>query len=316
MHEALSKEVMNDRVKLLIGNARERLDEIQPNSVQCVVTSPPYFHLRDYGAHGQLGLEREPFEYVQHLVEIFRKVRRVLRPDGIVWLIIGDTFAGGGNGGGGSYAIDRMHLANKNHQAHWKYGGRRRPNGFKDKDLIGIPWRVAFALQEDGWWLRQDNIWHKPNPMPENARDRCTKAHEYIFHLSKSERYFFNHEAIREKGVYPAGTKGAKASAHRFYEYRVNSRPPEYKIYDGFRNKRSVWTVSTKPCKEKHYATFPPELIEPCVLAGSRPGDIVLDCFAGTGTTGAVALRHGRRAVLIELGRQFAPAIRRRLAGL
>jgi site-specific DNA-methyltransferase (adenine-specific) len=167
-------------------------------------------------------------------------------------------------------------------------------------------------LQQDGWFLRQDIIWHKPNPMPESVKDRCTKAHEYIFLLSKSEKYFFDTEAIKEVGVYPAGTRAAKASARRSGTARVNSRPPEYKIYDGFRNKRSVWSVATKPSKTNHYATFPGELITPCILAGSRPSQIVLDPFAGTGTTAEVTLRLGRRALAIELNPRFGRLIGQR----
>jgi len=297
---------------ILLGNAFKRLDEIARDSVQVVVTSPPYWGQRDYGSAEQIGLEASPHDYVSAIVRVFRKIRRVLTDDGTVWLNIGDTYAGGGNGGGGSFAKDGIHLANKNQQATWKNEIGRVPRGWKTKDLIGIPWRVAFALQDDGWFLRQDIIWHKPNPMPESVRDRCTKAHEYIFLLSKSEKYFFDHEAIREIGTYPAGTRAAKGSARRAGTKRVNSRPPEYKIYDGFRNKRSVWTVATKPSGTNHYATYPVELVTPCILAGSRPGQLVLDPFAGTGTTAEIALRLNRRALAIELNPRFGRLIGKR----
>lgn len=301
---------MNGEFQILVGDCLRAMDEVAPESVQCAVTSPPYFQQRDYGMEWQVGLERTVHDYIARLVERFEKVRQVLKPRGTLWVIIGDTYAGGGCGGGGSFAIDRLHLANKNHTAAWKRNGRV-PAGFQNKQLIGIPWRLAFALQESGWLLRQDCIWHKPNPMPESCRDRCTKAHEYIFHFAKSENYYFDSRAVREVGTYPAGTKGGKASAHRFYEYKVNSRPMRYKIYDGFRNKRSVWTVATKPSREKHYATFPPELIEPCILASTRLGDIVLDPFGGTGTTMEVALKNGRRGIAID-NATFARVMRRR----
>ncbi len=176
----------------------------------------------------------------------------------------------------------------------------------KHKDLIGIPWRVAFALQADGWTLRQDIIWHKPNPMPESVKDRCTKAHEYIFLLSKGPRYYFDSEAMKEPAIYPAGTKAAKGSATRAAQPGVNSRPPEYKVYDGMRNRRSVWTVTTKPFKGAHFATFPPDLIEPCVLAGCPEGGTVLDPFGGAGTTGLVAARNNRNSILCELNPEYA----------
>lgn len=286
-------------------------------SVQTCVTSPPYFGLRDYGVEGQLGLEPTPTEFVTAMVEVFREVRRVLRDDGTLWLNLGDSYAGSGAGQKGSDQ-GRQHGAVGSREA-WKSDAHKRhnpPNGLKQKDLIGIPWRVAFALQEDGWYLRQDIIWHKPNPMPESVRDRCTKAHEYIFLLSKQPKYHFDVDAIREVGVVPAGTKGAKGSAERAGQAGVNSRPPEYKIYDGMRNKRSVWAVTTKPYKGAHFATFPPDLIEPCILAGSRPGDTVLDPFGGSGTTAGVAIKHGRNAVLCELNSEYAALVPDRIAAI
>jgi len=264
---------------------------------QTCITSPPYFGLRDYGHPGQIGLEPSPAEFVAHLVEVFREVRRVLRDDGTLWLNLGDSYAGSGKGGGGSFESERRGWSKRNDGA---------LHDLKHKDLIGIPWRVAFALQADGWYLRQDIIWHKPNPMPESVRDRCTKAHEYIFLLSKSERYYFDSEAIKV----PAKTS---SEGNRFGGSKYgDSDDPKHatksgnvsKEYDKA-NKRSVWTVPTKPYKGSHFATFPPDLIEPCILAGSRPGDIVLDPFMGSGTTAQVALQHGRQYLGCELNPKY-----------
>jgi DNA modification methylase len=272
------------------------------------VTSPPYFGLRDYGHEGQIGLEQTPEQYIAAMVEVFRCVRDVLADDGTLWLNLGDSYgAVGGNtyagfnerwsGTGGAGSKQDATLAGVT--------DRKITTGLKPKNLLGIPWRVALALQADGWILRQDIIWHKPNPMPESVRDRCTKAHEYIFLLSKSQRYFFDSEAMREPGVIPAGTKAAKGSAERQAQSGVNARPPEYKVYDGMRNRRSVWTVQTRPYKGAHFATFPPALIEPCILAGSKSGDIVLDPFMGSGTTAQVALQHGRQYIGCELNPEY-----------
>jgi DNA modification methylase len=272
---------------------------------QTCVTSPPYFGLRDYGHEGQIGLEQTPDEYIKAMVDVFRCVWDVLADDGTLWLNIGDSYAGSGKGrwgDGNSYATGKQ--ATSKGTTEGKLSKSVTPE-CKPKDLIGIPWMLAFALRADGWYLRQDIIWHKPNPMPESVTDRCTKAHEYIFLLSKSQKYFFDSEAIKEDGVVPAGTKGAKGSAERFAKEGVNSRPPEYKIYDGKRNKRSVWTVQTRPYKGAHFATFPSALIEPCILAGSRKGDIVLDPFMGSGTTAAVSLQHGRQYLGCELNQEY-----------
>jgi DNA modification methylase len=260
------------------GDARTILPMLPDRWVHCCVTSPPYFGLRDYGHGGQIGLEPTPDAYVAEMVAVFREVRRVLRDDGTLWLNLGDSYARNpakgqhkpGDPGKQAYVYDRG-------------GGRASAtaaSGLGGKQLLGIPWRVAFALQADGWYLRQDIIWHKPNPMPESVRDRCTKAHEYVFLFSKSERYFYDAEAVKEPAVCPAGTKGAKGSAERAGVPGVNSRPPEYKIYDGFRNKRSVWTVATKPFAGAHFATYPPELIEPCILAGTSERGCCASCAA------------------------------------
>ena len=279
---------MTDRLKILIGDCRESLRSLEAGSVQTCVTSPPYFGLRDYGQDRQIGLEPTPDEFVAAMVEVFREVHRVLADDGTLWLNLGDT-----------------------------YGAA--------KQLIGIPWRVAFALQADGWYLRQDIIWHKPNPMPESVTDRCTKAHEYIFLFSKKPKYYFDHEAMREpcsedmqRRAAKGHTRGAGGKIDASRQDADTLRGEHAKVIDVSRgrNRRSVWTVTTKPYKGAHFATFPPELIEPCVLAGSRPGDIVLDPFGGSGTTAGVALKHGRKAVLCELNPEYAALVPDRIASI
>ena len=299
---------MNYRV--IEGDCLASLQRLPDNCINTCVTSPPYFGLRDYGVEGQIGLEETPDAFVNKLVNVFREVRRVLREDGTLWLNLGDSYSGSGKGVWDA-PEDRKTAVKETYRP--SVNPVKVQTGLKPKDLIGIPWRVAFALQTDGWYLRQDIIWHKPNPMPESVRDRCTKAHEYIFLLSKSERYFFDSKAMREPGVYPAGTKAAKGSAERAQETGVNARPPEYKIYDGMRNKRSVWTVTTKPFKGAHFATFPPDLIEPCVLAGCPVGGVVLDPFAGSGTTLQVAVKHGRYGLGLELNPEYIKLIHERM---
>ncbi len=272
--------------------------------VQTCVTSPPYFGLRDYGHAGQIGLEQTPDEYIAAMVEVFRCVRDVLADDGTLWVNIGDSYA---NGGRKTRDTDDK-LAQR--------GMDTRPfdpEGVKPKDLIGIPWLLAFALRADGWYLRQDIIWHKPNPMPESVRDRCTKAHEYVFLLSKSERYFFDSEAIKEP-VAEASIKrmqsgkpprmGGEKYGGDESRFSATKSGNEYALTET-RNRRSVWTVATRPYKGAHFATFPPALIEPCILAGSRPGDIVLDPFMGSGTTAAVALQYGRQYLGCELNPEY-----------
>ena len=274
--------------------------------VQCCVTSPPYFGLRDYGSDGQIGLEQSPQEYVDSLVAVFREVWRVLAEDGTVWLNLGDSYAAGGGVGGHGYTDGR---SNRNERG-------RAPVSpeLKQKDLVGIPWRVAFALQADGWYLRQDIIWHKPNPMPESVTDRCTKAHEYLFLLSKSQRYYYDGEAIRENQDVVGVRKGSgKPLGGVTGEGRQDRATfAEDKTWVG-RNKRSVWTVTTKPYPGAHFATFPPKLIEPCILAGSREGDTVLDPFVGSGTSVEVALRHGRRAVGVDLSEDYLELAKKRI---
>lgn len=323
------------------GDALDRLRDLPDESIHCCVTSPPYWGLRDYGVDGQLGLEKTPDEYVAKMVEVFREVRRVLRNEGTLWLNLGDSYAHSGACGGSSPVGDREYRqTDATAQIKMKY---EIPPGLKQKDLIGIPWRVAFALQADGWWLRQDIIWHKPNPMPESVRDRCTKSHEYIFMLSKSSRYYYDADAIKEPGVsettkMPDGwdtgpgahgafhrdgrEKGAKTDKQRGHGRRhagfndrwdALSRKEQCSL---MRNKRSVWTVATAPFKEAHFATFPPDLITPCILAGCPEGGVVLDPFGGSGTTAEVALKTGRKFYLIELSADYIAIAQKRIRHL
>ena len=299
------------RPEVIQGDVREVLKTLDDESVQCVVTSPLYWGLRDYGVDDQLGLEATPEEFVENMVDVFREVKRVLRNDGTLWLNLGDSYFGGGRGDDsklrGSHKGQGTYDSMKSSKPDWN-----KVKGLKPKDLVGIPWRVALALQADGWYLRSDIIWNKPNPMPESVADRPTKSHEYIFLLTKSAKYFYDHEAIKEKGEYPAGTKAAKGSAKRYSTDLVNSRPPEYKVYDGLRNKRSVWKITTKPYKEAHFATFPEELPETCIKAGTQKGDVVLDIFAGSGTTLRVASKLGRKGIGIELNPEYIKILKKR----
>ena len=301
--------------RVLVGDVLATLPTLADGSVNCCVTSPPYFGLRDYGMAGQIGLEPTPSEYVAKMVEVFREVRRVLRDDGTLWLNLGDSYASTAPG-------TRNSPQAKGSMTSGDQWANMRPDlrahGIKPKDLIGIPWRVAFALQADGWYLRQDIIWHKPNPMPESVTDRCTKAHEYIFLLSKNERYFFGSEAMREpcsadmqRRAAKGHTRGPGGKTDASRGDADTLRGEHAKVIDVSegRNRRSVWTVSTKPYKGAHFATFPPDLIEPCVLAGCPLGGTVLDPFGGSGTTAGVALRHGRKAVLCELNPEYAALV-------
>lgn len=265
--------------EVYFGDCRKVLASFQDASVNCCVTSPPYWGLRDYGTDNQIGLEDDPQHFIQELVGVFREVRRVLRDDGVLWLNLGDSYAGNNSrasqNGRAGFGNPREGVFN------------RKGEGLKPKDLVGIPWEVALALRNDGWYLRQDIIWHKPNPLPESVKDRCTKAHEYIFLLSKSQTYYFDYEAIREPAV---GSTD-----------------------DGLKNKRSVWTVPVRPYKGSHFATFPQDLIRPCILAGSPIGGTVLDPFGGSGTTVAVALEERRHGVAVELNTDYMPLIQKRI---
>jgi DNA modification methylase len=285
----------------------EKMREMPGDHVQTCVTSPPYWGLRDYGVGGQMGLEKTPGEYVGNLVNVFREVRRVLKDDGTVWLNLGDSYTSGGRS-------SRDH--DKKLSARHLSARADTPAGLKPKDLVGIPWRVAFALQADGWYLRQDIIWHKPNPMPESVRDRCTKAHEYIFLLSKSPKYLFDHEAIKEPSVDKKGCGNTRQPRHVPGHADNSTRHNLHNIpVRETRNRRSVWTVTTKPFKGAHFATFPVDLIEPCILAGSSFGDYVLDPFAGAGTTGVACKKHGRKFIGVELNPAYAEIARKRVEG-
>jgi DNA modification methylase len=344
---------------ILVGDVRKLLTQFADGSVNCVVTSPPYWGLRDYGTafwdggdaacdhiadasktkkfgnpvfnqnrpsreatktdgyffkdtcgkcgatrvDSQIGLEQTPGEYVDQLVSVFREVRRVLRDDGTLWLNLGDSYAGSGKGGNPEGSKWSGFVGNKAREKSAKASTSIIPQGLKPKDLVGIPWRVAFALQADGWYLRQDIIWHKPNPMPESVTDRCTKSHEYLFLLTKSTKYYYDQEAIKE----PSANLGETSIRFGGSKYG-DSKDPKHAtksgnnyVDSGTRNKRSVWTVATKPFKDAHFATFPPQLIEPCILAGCPENGTVLDPFFGAGTTGLVAQRHNRRWIGCEL---------------
>lgn len=268
-----------DRLPVLLdsivieADAKVALPKLPDASVQCCVTSPPYWSLRDYEMPGQIGLESSVHEYINRLVEVFREVKRVLKDDGTLWINIGDAYTSG----------DRAYRApdKKNPVRAMQYRPGT-PEGLKPKDLIGIPWMLAFALQRDGWYLRSDTIWHKPNCMPESVKDRPTRSHEYLFLLTKSERYYYDYQAIRENG----------------------------------RNRRTVWSIPTQPFKGAHFATFPRALVEPCILAGARVNDFVLDPFFGSGTVGAVCQDHGRRFIGIEINPDYVEIAMNRMQGL
>lgn len=299
-------------VRVIRGDCREMLLTLESGSVQCCVTSPPYFNLRDYGVAGQIGLESSPTEYVQSLVGVFREVRRVLRDDGTLWVNIGDSYAASpsGHAQSGSVGVGRATTAHGVSK-----GLGRIPQGLKPKDLIGIPWLLAFALRADGWYLRSDIIWHKPNVMPESVKDRPTKSHEYLFLLSKGDKYFYDAAAIAEAASEnkPWGKShvGAKAKLVRNDGNSEGLGKPA----DVTRNKRSVWTIPTSPLRDAHFAAFPPKLVEPCILAGSERGGTVLDPFFGAGTTGLVADRLGRDCIGIELNEKYATMARTRIIG-
>jgi DNA modification methylase len=279
------------------GDVRTLLADMDDKSVRCCVTSPPYWGLRDYGTDGQLGLEPTPDAYVQNMVEVFRDVRRVLTADGTLWLNLGDSYA-----------------ANRSYRVpggEWTDVGNSKsstvPVGLKPKDLVGIPWRVAFALQADGWYLRSDIIWHKRNPMPERVTDRPTKAHEYLFLLTKSAKYYYDHEAMKEPALHPANKYKSSRKTPAQESAHFGNAPTNLgrcgTADNGMRNRRTVWSINTRPFKGAHFAVMPEALVEPCILAGSAEGDLVLDPFAGSGTVGVVALRHGRDFMGFDLNK-------------
>jgi len=343
-------------------NCLETLARMPDGSLDCVVTSPPYYGLRDYGTADQIGLEKTPAEYVAKMLEVFREIRRVLKPEGTCWLNLGDSYAGSGRGRN----ADGTHSAKETDKQFTSKGtinGRlvnenslsknlieqgaignawvKPPAGFKAKDLIGIPWRVAFALQDDGWYLRQDIIWAKPNPMPESVTDRCTKAHEYIFLLTKSAKYFYDHDAIKEASTFAAPGNKTHAAATEFENgdshHRTKSGLVGYaekmrgtlRPNEGFnkkwdlmsreeqaafgRNKRSVWNVATRPFPDAHFATFPEDLIRPMILAGCPADGIVYDPFMGAGTTALVAHKFGRQWIGSELSAEYCDIAAKRL---
>ena len=329
---------MNDIEKntIINGNSLEVLKSLPDNSIDCCVTSPPYYALRDYGCDGQIGLEETPEKYIERLCDVFSEVRRILTPQGTLWLNIGDSY--NGNKFGNTEVVKNKKVSESNdfHKKLW--------SGAKPKDLIGIPWMLAFALRSQGWYLRQDIIWHKGNPLPESVTDRCTKSHEYIFLLSKSQKYYFDHEAIQEpcadqsRTNYACGNRTNGINKDRndndFGERSKNWKPRTKNCqYDGqkpnsfhlsrengepdkeyyVRNKRDVWEVNTKPCKEAHFATYPFELIKPCILAGCPENGIVLDPFMGSGTTAIVARSLNRNYLGVELNPEYIKIAHRRL---
>jgi len=297
-----------------IGDVLEELRELPDESVQCCVTSPPYWGLRDYGHEGQIGLEKTPELYVQKMVEVFREVKRVLRDDGVLWLNLGDSYASDTKGSGGPSEKQTSNAGS------FYNANQRLTHGLKQKDLVGIPWRVAFALQADGWWLRQDIIWAKPNPMPESVTDRCTKSHEYIFLLTKSARYYYDADAVRlpfSESYANDDRHGATELKHEPQkDYRGQGKQVQTptQLHDNMftkpklsgANLKSVWTITTKPYSGAHFATFPTEIPEICIKAGSKKGDTILDPFTGSGTTGEVALRLERNFIGIELNEKYA----------
>ena len=304
--------------KIIVGNCLDVLKTLEEQSVHTCITSPPYWGLRDYGKDDQLGLEETPEEYVENMVQVFREVRRVLRDDGTLWLNLGDSYAHSLRQSGKEHA-GKLTRGSKGTIVS---GYKPLPIGLKEKDLVGIPWRVAFALQADGWYLRQDIIWHKPNPMPESVKDRCTKSHEYIFLLTKNKKYYYDNEAILEpisevsikRAEYGwdcdrPSTKNASMGGDGIHVEKMGTRFVNPKG----KNKRSVWSVTTKPFKGAHFAVYPPQLIEPCILAGCPDGGVVLDPFSGSGTTGVVAMNNGKNYIGIELNPEYATISHQRI---
>jgi DNA modification methylase len=329
--------------KILQRNVLDTPWPLEDNSVDCCVTSPPYWGLRDYKDRDQIGLEKSPEEYVQKMVRVFNEVYRVLKPTGTLWLNLGDSYAHNG----AAYHNGKSTLIGRKQGEEMGQAKRfvKEGVGLKPKDLVGIPWMVAFALRSAGWYLRQDIIWAKPNPMPESVTDRCTKSHEYIFLLSKSHKYYFDQDAIRvplkdksiarlaqdlehQKGSerVPGKTNGnmkavggpkkdkqrGHSRRHNGFNDRWDKMTTEEQMSFGA-NKRSVWTVSTKPFQEAHFATFPEELITPCILAGCPKDGVVLDCFMGAGTTALVAMSHGRKFIGFELNPEYIAIANKRL---
>jgi len=302
--------------QIIQGDCLEKLKELKGGSVDCCITSPPYWGLRDYNVDGQLGLEKTPEEYTANMVKVFQEVKRALKKEGTLWLNLGDSYASNHPTGTKDSDTNWKHgELSKGYMARWGGAGI---GVLKPKDLVGIPWRVAFALQADGWYLRQDIIWHKPNPMPESVTDRCTKSHEYIFLLAKSQKYYFDNETIKEtaKEGNDLGILRSKKQAecnHPSITKRQEMGIDSTQAGNGKRNKRSVWTVTTKPFKEAHFATFPEDLIYPMALAGCPVGGTILDPFFGAGTTGVVAKKLNRKYLGIELNAEYIKIAEARL---
>jgi len=308
-------------IEIKHGDCIKMMRTIPDGSVHCCVTSPPYWGLRDYGHDGQIGLEATPEAYVARMVEVFREVRRVLRDDGTLWLNLGDTYAntpvGKFNGGGFVDVSARTGGRNMSGVATSGFVNKWKASGLKQKDLIGIPWRVAFALQADGWYLRQDIIWHKPNPMPESVTDRCTKAHEYIFLLAKSARYYYDAEAVKEESARPdliGKTRNMRKNGAGSTLRNDAGREGIAYCDSSGRNRRSVWTITTRPYSGAHFAVMPPDLVEPCIRAGCPEGGVVLDPFLGSGTVLAVAVEWGRNGIGCELNGEYINLAKQRIA--
>lgn len=299
--------------KIMQGDVRQQLATLADGSIQCCVTSPPYWGLRDYGQQGQLGLETTPHEYVENMVTVFRQVHRVLADDGVLWLNLGDSYASYRDG---KATPDTTRGNSKGTLVPKGSAANRMAASFdgspiKHKELVGIPWRVAFALQSDGWYLRQDIIWHKPNPMPESVTDRCTKSHEYLFMLTKQPNYYFDNEAIKE----PARDWGTRDRTNGKYHNAGTGLTPHTGLTKSYekKNKRSVWIITTKPFKGAHFAVMPEALVEPCILSSSRVNDVILDPFTGSGTVGVVAMRNHRQFVGTELNPEYIQIAHQRI---
>ncbi len=302
---------MNLSAEVIVGDNRETLKALPDQSVQTVVTSPPYWGLRDYGNDDQIGLEQTPDEFIEQLCLVFDEVWRVLKDDGTIWVNLGDSYSAMRDSKANPDTL-RTGEGTKVGSAANRNPENLRKAGLKHKDLVGIPWRFAFAMQARGWYLRQDIIWAKPNPMPESVTDRCTKSHEYIFLMSKSPTYFYDHESIKVPVKQDWGIRDRSNGKYHNDGTGLQPHSGLEKAYE-MANKRSVWSVTTSRYKEAHFATYPPELITPCILAGSKEGDIVLDPFSGSGTTGEVALQKSRNYIGLELNPQYAALSEKRL---
>ena len=305
---------MIKRNSIVYGDVRQTLPDLWMHKAQMCVTSPPYYGLRDYGGEeNQVGQEETPEEYINNMVKIFRLVRDNLQDDGTLWLNIGDSYYNYRPGKGQSYPKQSVSKTKQDLPDKCNKRGNKL-EGLKEKDLIGIPWMLAFALRQDGWYLRQDIIWHKPNPMPESVRDRCTKAHEYIFLFSKNKKYYYDNEAIKED----AKDWGTRDRTKGKYHNKGTGLQPHTGLSKSYpkKNKRSVWSVTNKPYKGSHFAVFPPDLIQPCILAGSKKGDLVLDPFMGSGTTAMVSKQLGRDYIGCELHEDYNELIEKMINGV